>query len=192
MLSHIFNADGKILQRIRQNDRTVLGELFIANRAAVTRYIKRNGGTPDDAEDMLQEAIIVLWQKACTDGFTLTARISTFLFSVARNKWLAELRRRRNQATPMETLPEKGNEADNLQSMIDEEDGARLKDALEKLAEICREILRFYYFEQRNMANIAELTGLANANVAKAKKYQCIKALQKQMHIAYNENSKRN
>jgi len=70
---------------------------------------------------------------------------------------------------------------DVLLDIIDSEEQQRINDALNKLAQICRDILLFFYFERRSMKQIASLTGLANPDVAKAKKYQCIKALQKIM-----------
>lgn len=179
MLKRLFLSDAETVQRIRQNERSVMGDLFNANLPPVMRFIKRNGGRQDDAQDMLQEAIIVLWQNVNKDSFVLSAKISTYLFSIARNKWLAELRRRKNHATPLETVPDIGIDDDSLAGMIDADEQKKLYDAMERLAKICKEILLFYYFEQRNMNDIAKLTGLANANVAKAKKYQCVKSLQK-------------
>ncbi len=181
MLKRFFLSDSETVERIRQNDRSILGELFIANQAPVARFVKRNGGTRDDAQDMLQEAIIVLWQNVNKGGFSLSAKIGTYLFSIARNKWLAELRRRKNQAGPLDDAMTIKSGDNVLSDIIDTEEQQRINDALNKLARICRDILLFFYFEQRSMKEIANLTGLANPDVAKAKKYQCIKALQKIM-----------
>ena len=181
MLKRFFLSDSETVERIRQNDRSILGELFIANQAPVTRFVKGNGGTRDDAQDMLQEAIIVLWQNVNKGGFSLSAKIGTYLFSIARNKWLAELRRRKKQAGRLDDSMTIEAGDDVLLDIIDSEEQQRINDALNKLAQICRDILLFFYFERRSMKQIASLTGLANPDVAKAKKYQCIKALQKIM-----------
>ena len=65
----IFFLDRDLIERIRANDREVLADLFIRYRKLVFGYVLRHGGDEHDAEDMLQEAIIVLWQKAASPDF---------------------------------------------------------------------------------------------------------------------------
>jgi DNA-directed RNA polymerase specialized sigma24 family protein len=49
---------------------------------------------------------------------------------------------------------------------------------LQKLGETCRQILSLFYFEQWDMEQIAAKLRFANAQTAKAKKYQCKKQLE--------------
>ena len=95
MLKRIFLSDKEILKRIQVNDRTILGELFITNERAITSYIKRNGGSNSDAQDLIQDAIIILWQNINAGRFELSAKVNTYLFAIAKNKWMAESRRRK-------------------------------------------------------------------------------------------------
>ena len=176
-------TDARIIRRIRENDRTVLGELYVANERMVLTYIIRNGGNRDDAEDMLQEAIIVLWQKACSDDFSLQSKASTFLYAIVKNKWMAELRKRKRiQGEPDENTVQ--NDPNVLDRIVAEEKMEAVEKAMDKISLICRKILILFYFEERNMADIARLLKFANADVVKAKKYQCKKALEEAMNFA--------
>ena len=58
----------------------------------VRSMVLKNSGTIDDARDIFQEAIMVLYQNSSFDKFQLTAVTSTYLYSIARNKWLKQLR----------------------------------------------------------------------------------------------------
>ena len=49
--------------------------------------IHSNGGRPQDAEDVFQEALIILVGKIRKSDFKLTAKLSTYLFSVCRFLW---------------------------------------------------------------------------------------------------------
>ena len=71
-----FLPEQKLLNRIKSNDRTVLGELFVRYEKLVASYISKRSGDQSDAEDMLQEAIIVVWQKACSGKFELKSKSS--------------------------------------------------------------------------------------------------------------------
>ena len=121
MLSKIFLSNTEIIKRIKVNDRTILGELFIANERSITSYIKNNGGGFSDAQDLLQEAIIVLWQNINAGRFELSAKVSTYLFAIVKNKWMAESRRRKKYDHNVLSLEEKAAENNSLNDMIDDE-----------------------------------------------------------------------
>jgi RNA polymerase sigma factor (sigma-70 family) len=48
-----------------------------------------------------------------------------------------------------------------------------VKTCMTRLSPLCQQLLTLFYFEEKSMSEISQITGLANENVAKAKKYQC-------------------
>ncbi len=168
----------EIINRVQANDRTVLGELFIRYKKMVFSYIQTNGGSEQDGEDMLQEAIIVFWQKVCSGSFELTSKIGTFLLAVVKNKWYAEIRKR-NKFTYTEISDDVIDEKDTqLDIVISEEKKHSVRKALEAIDPGCKQLLLYFYFEQRNMEEITKIMKFANSNVTKSKKYQCKKTLE--------------
>ena len=174
-----FFSDQRIVERIRENDRQVLGELFIRYEKMVNRYVVSNNGSRDDAEDVLQEAIIVLWQKVNGGGFELRSRLSTYIMGIVKNKWLAELRRKSRHTGETEQEQSIDENPGGLDIMLSNEQAERVRKALDKISEICRKLLVLFYFEERSLEDISRLLGFANSAVAKSKKYQCKKALEK-------------
>jgi RNA polymerase sigma factor (sigma-70 family) len=173
----LFN-DKEIIERIRQNDPTVLGELFIKYEKMVFSYIKRNGGGDADGEDILQETIIVLWQNVCSGQFELSSKLSTYLMGIAKNKWMAEMRKRKkfsDNEIP-ETIEDQSTSV--LENIIRAEDRIHIENALEVISPVCKQLLLLFYFEERNFTDIARIMEFANADVAKAKKYHCKKTLE--------------
>lgn len=179
MLKRIFLSDNEIVRRIKANDRTILGELYVTNERQISGYIKNHGGDKADIQDLLQEAIIVLWQNINAGRFELSAKVGTYLFAIAKNKWMAEIRRRKRLDHNIGHLENKSDNSDILEEIIDDEQKSLIANALKKLEPPCKELLLLYYFEERNMKEIAKILNFANSNVAKAKKYQCKKALEK-------------
>lgn len=175
-------SDQKIIERIRQNDRRVLGDIFLRYERLVNSFILRRGGSREDAQDLLQEAVIVLWQKVNAGSFALSSKLSTFILAVVRNKWLAMCRK--NQSLSKEDIPEIRDEENiALEEIIEREQMVQLQTALQEISELCRKLLRLFYFEERNMASIADILNLAGADVAKSKKYQCKKRLQELLQL---------
>ena len=71
----------------------------------------------------------------------------------------------------MELVMEDGPGLDEL--LENNEASGAFQAAFRKLDEPCRTLLLLFYWEQRPMEEIATRLGFANAQTAKAKKYQC-------------------
>ena len=168
-----FDQESRTLNLIRSGDRAGLVRLYDDNRRPVVSHVTRNGGSSDDAEDILQESVIIVWERIRTDSFEPQAKLGTFLYGVARNLWLRRLARRRREG-PLDVDPETiPDDASGLQGEEGDDRPRRVQQALERLDEPCRTLLLLYYWERLSMAEIAAHLGFANADVAKAKKYQC-------------------
>ena len=179
MLKFSNSLDREFIQRIKANDRTVLGELFMKYQRMISVYVLKNGGDKNDAEDIIQETIIVLWQKVNSDSLQLTVKLGTYLLAIAKNKWMAELRKRR-KISPQDISENISNgNPSSLDNLVNEEKIEYVRKALEMLQPICKKLLLLYYFEEKNMKEIAKILNLANADVAKSKKYQCKKELER-------------
>jgi RNA polymerase sigma factor (sigma-70 family) len=102
--------------------------------------------------------------------------VLTYLYGIVKNNWLKELARRAKHTdlNPVQTNPN----SDTEQSDEEEELIEIIKACISRLSDLCRQILTLYYYENKSMYEISQLTRLANENVAKSKKYQCKKDLE--------------
>jgi len=143
-------------------------------------YILHNSGTPDDAEDMLQDALIVLWERVRSGRFEYAARLETFIVATVRNMWLRRLARKKRElpAAAASGEPASG-ESSPLEEIIESEEVELVQRALGKLGDQCRKLLVFYYWDELSMEEIASRLGFLNADTVKSKKYQCKKELQR-------------
>lgn len=173
------NNDAQILDLMRKGNEEALVTLYRSNRQPITAFIVRNNGTSDDAEDMLQEALVVLWERVRAGRFEYAARLDTFVYATVKNLWMRRLSRTRKE-TPAQINPEGVIDGDPsaLDGLINTERAAAVRSALDRLGNPCRALLLLFYWEELPMEEIARKLGFANADTAKAKKYQCKKALQ--------------
>lgn len=173
------HSDARILDQIRRGDEEALVALYHANERKVTALVTKNSGTVDDAQDILQEALVVLWERVKTGRFEYQAQLGTFIFATARNLWMRRLARMRREGP---TTVDAENTPDGMPSVLDEmiesEEAAMVSSALDELGEPCRTLLLLFYWEEQSMVQIAEKMHFANAETAKSKKYQCKKALE--------------
>ena len=173
------NNDSKLLDAIRNGDEGALVELFRQNRRPITSLVTRNQGSEDDAEDVLQEAMVVLWERVRSGSFEYQAKLSTFIYATAKNIWSRRLARHRREisATP-ETFDAAADDATPLEELEENERIIAVQKAMEQMGNPCRDLLLLFYWEERSMEEIAMKLGFANADTVKSKKYQCKKSLE--------------
>jgi len=178
MLKVNYFSDKQFIQRIQENDKTVLGEIYIKYEKQVFNYIKTHGGDDFDAEDMLQESIIVFWQNVNNGKFNLSSKLGTYIVAVAKNKWRSQLRKRNklSNADISENIIDA--EENPLEFVLSEENKNIIQSAFDLIQPICKQLLMLYYFEERSLEEITNILKFSNTNVTKSKKYQCKKSLE--------------
>lgn len=173
--------DARILDMIRRGDEQGLALLFEETRRQVVGYVLAHHGSQEDAEDMLQDALIILWERVRSGRYEYTSRLATFLLGIVKNRWLRVLAgRRREPLAPADADPPDDAEPAD-EAIVEEERVAVVRRAMEQLDDVCRKVLLMFYWEERSMEDIAKALGFSNAATAKSKKYQCKKALERLM-----------
>ena len=177
------NDDARILDLMKQGDEEALVIVYRNNQKAIASYVMRNNGSEDDAEDVLQESVIILWERVRSGRFEYSAKLSTYLYAVAKNVWSRKrMRKLREPATEVDNDAFGSTEQSALDKLIETERSQAIASAMEKLGDPCKTLLMLYYWEERSQEEIAEQMGFANAATVKSKKYTCKKMLEKLLH----------
>ncbi len=145
----------------------------------MVKLVVSNNGSEEEAKDIYQDALIVLWQKAIGGNFTLTSKISTYLYSICLNLWRKELERKSKLS----------NEEKDEAEWMEDDKKERIKiinECINALGETCRKVLSYYYFDGMTMSDIAEKMNFANPDTAKTKKYKCKQRLDKLIKTKYS------
>lgn len=167
-------TDEQIIQELKAGKYTSAIKALYKHYPTVRGLVVKNNGSKQDAEDIYQESLIVLFRKVKENDFVLTSALSTFLIGICRLQWMNELRKRNKQAT--ESLGEvTAEEAERFNTYLEEESKFKQAEkALLELGEKCRDILRLFYFDKLDFKAIAAKVGLSNERVAKNQKYRCL------------------
>jgi len=171
-------TDKEIIEGVKKGDERVLDFLYKKNYKMMVNMIIKNNGTEDEAKDVYQDALIVLWQKLLSHDFVLSSKISTFLYSICQNLWRKELERKSR-------LSHEEADKGEIYDVDKKERIEIINQCINDLGETCRKILTYYYFDNLSMNDIAEKLGFANADTAKTKKYKCKVELDKKIKSLY-------
>lgn len=169
-----------LLSAFRNNDEKALKILYQNSYHKVERYVLENNGSISEAKDIFQEAFIALWRNIQLDRFQPQhdASLNAYLFSIARNKWLDHLRNAKRNQTISITIESNGIE--NIQELTEEESRSLkgIKESLKMLGDVCREVLKRFYYRRQSMRTIAEEMNWTEAT-ARNNKYRCLQQLRK-------------
>jgi RNA polymerase sigma factor (sigma-70 family) len=176
-----------LLKGLAQDDTKAVETIYRNNFNMIQSFVLNNNGTYDDARDIFQEAMIILYENAKSDTFVLTCQIKTYIYSICRRLWLKRLQQLNKFSIQVDSLEEtmpveediENQEKRNADFMI-------MERALSSLGEPCRSILEAYYLQKKDMANIASTFGYTNADNAKNQKYKCLLRLKKLFFSQYN------
>ncbi len=174
-------SDGEIIEAIRQQHpiEAPIGYLYDAHYDNLANFIRKNKGSQQDAEDLFQEVIVVFIELIQSGKFRGQSSIKTFLYAIARNLWLNELKKKdRGFVRDTEYYKISSAEEDDLQTTIVRNESKRQVLALlENLGETCKKILVLYYYEDLSMKEIFEQMNYESEQVVRNKKYKCMKQL---------------
>lgn len=146
----------------------------------ILQMVLSNNGNEDDAKDIYQEGIIILYNKVKSGDFELTSKLKTYIYSVCRRIWLKKLNQRGKKEVELKDvhdyLPVENDI--ELHEMRDLQ-FSKMEESLLMLGEPCKTIIQDFYMQNKSMQEICEKFGYTNAENAKTQKYKCLQRLKK-------------
>jgi RNA polymerase sigma-70 factor, ECF subfamily len=144
----------------KRQDRAAFARLFAHFGPRVKAYMRRLGAHDQKAEDIVQEVMLTVWRRACLYDPT-QASVSTWVFTIARNKRIDDLRReRRPEIDPNDPALVADPQAPADQLVVLQDEARRLRAAVRTLPEEQALVLRKNFFEDKPHGVIAQELGL--------------------------------
>src|SRR6185295_11670383 len=145
----------------RQQDRAAFAALFRHFGPRVKAFIMRGGTDAEAAQEVAQEAMILVWRKAASFDRT-RASAATWIYTIARNKRIDLLRRTARPAIEAEdwlaVFAPEGEDADK--SVLAGQTYTRVQELLGDLSADQLTVIRKAFFEDKTHTAIAEELGL--------------------------------
>jgi DNA-directed RNA polymerase specialized sigma24 family protein len=73
-----------VLTDLKTENNFAFGKLYKDNFYKISSFVKNNNGNEANAEDLFQDAMMVLLEKLRQDQFQLTASIDTYCFVILK------------------------------------------------------------------------------------------------------------
>lgn len=156
----------------------VLASLYKSVKTSLFPFIISNNGNEDDANDVLQDAIIVFYEKVKSQEFRLQTTITGYIYTIGKYIWLNKLKKQKGKTS----IEDKEIESLGI-SQIDinwhttTDTSEYVNEILHLMKESCKQILIDSIYKKMSMREIARVHGLKNEQIARNKKHKCLKTL---------------
>ena len=161
-----------LLQALLSGDNEGIRQIYRLYLPRAGNLITRNGGSAEDAKDIFQEALVILYEKAGKPDFQLNSSLYTLIYGICRNLWGNRLQKKSRGNVSFSDDDKYQLDEDIEKSIEEAEENRIFWDAFGQLGEDCQKLMRLF-FDKARMEKIAELLGYGSVSYAKKRKFQC-------------------
>lgn len=164
--------NNQYLKAIEVGDHKGLEQIYREFAPAVLKLVTSNGGSKEDARDVFQSALIVVYQRMKEDKLTLSGSFGGLLYGISRNIWGNRLQKKSFKEV---SIPEEAKYTleETWQDEIEEEEKRKLlRDKMKQLGVQCRQLLELF-FANISMEEIRQHLGFGSVSYAMKRKFIC-------------------
>lgn len=179
----IHYSDEAILEGLRLRSDYIINFIYKEYFPLIKFLVTENGGMSEDAEDIFQDGIIIIYNKISLNQLTLTSSFKTYMYSVCRNLWLQKLSKRKaifDKLTDVEEFIDLPNDILQETSAAEIEMHRIIQIHFLSLPEDCQKVLKLF-IKNIPLREIAGIMGFKTENYAKTRKYLCKQELKRRI-----------
>ena len=183
MSKNTVHPDQYFIEGLANNNSAIIQSIYKKFVPKVVSYIRNNSGDEDQAQDVVQEIMILLFNQAKAKRLQLSCPFDAYFFLLCKRRWLNELKKSSNKGVTIQddlTSTNVPTEEMVAQTEIFEEKQQLFDMMFQKLGEKCQEVLKLS-FTLKSMEEVAEKLNVTYGYVRK-KKSLCTGQLTQWIH----------
>jgi len=179
----IHYSDEAIIEGLRLRSDYIIKYIYQELFPMILFLVTKNNGSEEDAEDVFQDSLIIVFKKIKANEFDLSCSFRTYLYSVSRNLWLQKLSKRKQFSREF-------SDVETYITMTDYALSEKNQDEMEKfrlyqqhfltLNDDCQKVLMLF-MKKVSLRDIAIEMGYKTEKYAKTRKYLCKEELKKRI-----------
>ncbi len=175
------------MMRARGGDREAFGALVIRHQKMLLNYFRR-AGVPYDAEDLVQQTFLRLYRYR--SRYTPRAKVTTFLFLLARQVWIDDLRKRKRAERLADALAREPEPPPGIADARPGRGGLDVAGAVAALPEAMRQVVELGVYQDLPYAEVARILGIP-AGTVKSRMFNAIRILREELEISTEDGRER-
>lgn len=138
-------------------------------------WIRKSGGTIEEAKELFQEALIIFYEKIDTDKFDPKVNDNAYLLGIVKKLWAKYV----EDNSKLQTLSSSGWQDETEPKPLEE----KLLRLLRQSGQKCMDLLQSFYYENLSMREISERFGYRSERSATVQKYKCLEKVRHEVKL---------
>ena len=179
----IHYSDEAIIEGLRLRSDYIIKYIYQEYFLIIKFLVNSNGGYDEDAEDIFQDGLIIIYKKLVNNELILSCSFKTFLYSICRNLWLQKLSKKtalnlsfseieQYIELPVDILGEVQNEENEKYRLFQVH--------FLSLGEDCQKVMKLF-MHNNSFKSVAQIMGYKTEKYAKLRKFLCKEELKKRI-----------
>jgi RNA polymerase sigma factor (sigma-70 family) len=174
-------SETKIIAGIRNHETKILEYVYQTYYPVIEGYVIHNQGTRDQAKDVFQDAMIVVYNRIKSRELELTCKFGTYLYAICKNIWVQERKKYLLHAEKLRNQPMVVNDPGPAEDPLLQKHLTQLFNKhFGNLSNDCQKILSMY-FNNFSVEDIRSAMNYKDLHHAADRKYRCKKSLIKRI-----------
>jgi RNA polymerase sigma-70 factor, ECF subfamily len=173
------DSDAALMALARVDDRHAFAVLVRRHQKMLLNFFIRSG-VQYDAEDLVQQTFLRLYRYR--DRYLPRAKFTTFLFLMARQVWIDELRRRSRTGRLADALAREPEPPNAAGGPPPERGGLDIADAVAALPEAMRQVVELGVYQDLPYTEVAHILGVPEGTV-KSRMFNAIRMLRERLEV---------
>ncbi len=171
------------LQALQKGDNRLIQEMYAEFLPGIERWVVKNSGSIQDAQDLFQEAILAIYDRYCDENSKeFSGPFGGLIFAICRNIWFSRLsHKKREEQVRLAEKARYESEADapdlltEAEELIEESRKRELLDkTFKQLSELCQKVL-WMMAQGKSGEEIAQETGMNDRSTVYVRAHKCKK-----------------
>ncbi len=177
-------SDEVSIEELRKRNRNVIEYLYQEFYPVLRNLVRKNSGNNHDVQDLIQDAMVVLYASCCEPQFILKCALKTYFVAICKNLWLQRLERKFRLLYQADLEVNDSEASYNRNEQHENEVMLEKKRLMYKnlrlLPADCQKLL-LLYMVRTPYAEIARVMNVKDEIYVKTRKYTCKNLLRKKM-----------
>jgi RNA polymerase sigma factor (sigma-70 family) len=170
-------SNSDLIKGIRNHDSFILGYVYDTYYPLIEGYITHNQGSVEQARDIFQDAMIVVYNRIKSGELELSCKFGTYLYAICKNIWVQERKKHLLRVEKLKQHPLMVNDPGPADDPLLQIHLTTLFNKhFEELSKDCQKILSMY-FNNFSVEEIRMAMNYKDLHHTADRKYRCKKSL---------------
>jgi len=180
-MKRVHYKDEEIINGIKNRNHEIIRFFYRNYFESIRQLVLKNSGNTEDAEDIFQDSLVILYKKCKKDELKLMCSLKTYVYAICRNLWLQRLQKKDFKQEELSVNIESNAEPFELDEDLQEETKYNLyQKHFLKLSKDCQQVLKLF-LKKVKMEEITKIMGFSSIDYTKTRKYLCKKTLKEKI-----------